>query len=438
MTVNSQIGTLRKRKGILPKWLDSKERAVLLLLSIIAVAYLALGQNLLLNIAVIVCFVVILARCGIEDAIVSYLFLMFWERFTTLPVFSSVSLIVVILGLASAFAIIKNRVTVTIGGMLTLVIVGIYGLLCLLLTKKPDGILMLFNVIIALYARHIWKGYDGAENRFWKKAFFFIFVSCCFSFIWGIIRVQNGDAATLYLQSQYPIRASTTIGTDRSCMLFCTAMIYPIFYMKQSVWRVLLIIALVVANLLTISITAIVCLGLFSVVIFYDRIKNARSNKKYAIILLVMVLVAAIVYAYNYKTGLSVVDNITTRLHNIFSIAESGDLAKATTGRTDIASWYLDIFNESGLFHQLFGNANIGYYSEYAFTNFSHNTYLDMLLYFGIIPTAVLLIVNLVNIYQRRRIERNMNYAAMKVAFLVTAFSVSALTSNCWWFIFVI
>ena len=108
---------------------------------------------------------------------------------------------------------------------------------------------------------------------------------------------------------------------------------------------------------------------------------------------------------------------------------ESGDISKATTGREEIQENYMKKLDDSSPFTIFFGNAESAMSSIGSDIN-SHNTYIDILFFFGILGIILLVL------YQGKKIllVRGQSYfyplLSLKAILLLGAASVSVMSAS--------
>lgn len=187
---------------------------------------------------------------------------------------------------------------------------------------------------------------------------------------------------------------------------------------------------------LTISFTSIVCLLLIFLSCILtdslDGIKPQRSTK----VFFVFVIVISIVIFISSPAGIS----IRYRITDILSNAEAGNYARATSGRTDLGELYLDSFNQLPVVNRMIGTFEFSRSfmmqsgNQYAY---SHNTYIDILFYSGIIGVFIQLFASLLSLstIQKGDILRKKLFI-LKILVIIEGFSLSIYSESFWfmWF----
>ena len=417
--------------------ISNNDITVLFALSVMSLL-MGFFSNYLLTALTVVLFVIILFRRGIETGICSYVYLSIWGRFTTLPVFSGISLISIILSTYLFIYILLNRIKIKIPDFILLLIVFLEGCYSFFITKTTSGLFLAFDIMIIIYINSVLVVDKEKTNRFWKKLLLYLYVSTIFSVLWGIVSFFRGNSTRLYLYGQYIRRFQSTVGTDRSCMIYCAGLIYPLYYMRNKTLRIVSIFGLLTALLLSFSMTAIICGSVFFSIYLYDQYKNDHQTKRIWIIAGILAFALYFTYIWNFGSHIGPINTIVRRAQLIISRIDSGDVARATSGRTDILSGYQVIYQNLPFYKKLFGSGVTSFYGHSGIVNYSHNTYVDMIMYFGIIP-AVFLLFRLIQSYaKRKKDDLAVQISLLKVAYVITGFSVSMLTNNYWWMFFLI
>ena len=417
---------------------DRYDKRIVVVLSLIVFSMSILSFNTPVVLALIFTIIYILGKFGIDRAIASYIFVSIWARFTTLPVFSGVAIIALILGMYILLDIIKSKRTIKLIDFIFLIIVVLEGILSLFATNKFEGLMLIPDVLIACYASSVCKRTDEERLKFWNRILYYMYISTLVSIGWGFINFLGGNYATLYFYGAHIPRFKATIGTDRSCLIYCASLVYCLFFQKKRVVKIATIIILVFSLLSSFSITAVLCLFVVSGTYLLYSYKHNKSKTKIVIFILGCIIFMYILYVYNYGSHVSVIDTIVQRFKLIISRIDAGDTARATSGRTDIWQVYIQGFQNQSLFNQLFGSGYTSLLSLINSSAYSHNTYLDMLFYFGYIPFAIIIYRVIKNLFDYRHKPEFINILMMKEAYIITVLSVSMFTNEYFWLMFII
>ena len=419
--------------------IENRYRIVLIILGFFSLLFAFISSNIFVNLALIVCFVLILLVGGFETGFYAYMYLVSWERFTTLPVFSSISYIGIILAAYIILSMSRKINKVNIWDFILLLIVALEGMFSYFVSNSFSGMMLLIDVIIVLGIYSILQNKSKDEvEKFWNRLFLYLYIGSLLSLVWGTFMYLQGDVATVYIGEVSILRLTTTVGTDRACMLLCTGMIYPIYYMKNRIIKIISIVVLTCSVLATVSMAAILCLAVFFIIVLFHKYRHIKSQKKAVMLIFLIVMIGYLIYSWNYMSGIGALDTVIDRLKQTIFRVNSGDLAAATTGRSDLLEAYWNYFKQQNLFAQLFGSGYTTAYNIILAENYSHNTFIDMLIYFGIFPLLLILIRTLVK--SRKTIQQggNVQFLLLKTVYIITALGVSMLTNSYWWIFFIL
>lgn len=313
-----------------------------------------------------------------------------------------------------------------------------YGILDYFLgTGGLTGISLGVNILIAIYAHNIYRDKNASEV-FWKSVFFTIMLSTIFAVIFGF----TGDTALdrWVVGVGFVKQLYATVGTARIGMFLCASLIYPVFYMNNRTLKIIFCTLLCLGVLMTFSITSLICLVVFWLMIFlFKDTGNLRSSlKKIALVSLVS---TAVILTWSSIQEVELIKPLFIRAGSLIRGFESGDISVATSSRSYLARVYLDDYKSHSLFNKLFGSFYTSRFKALAsysgVGNHSHNSFIDILLYSGVLGLLAYFVWMLVRISTLRGRKEFMPVIMLKVIFLLTGFSVSMFTS-CYWFVWAI
>lgn len=382
----------------------------------------AFESNLYIEIALVVLFLLVLFFTRIKGAILFYTYIVFFSHLTR----STGITIIAFLGLfLSVLILLRNR-SILIKYVFPILLFAFYSVASIFTSSGFAGLVLVYSLVISLFIRErVLKN----DLVFVKEFFFSIYLAAVVSILCGFIGYFG-------LASRFAI----PIGVDSACMLLVGGMIFPFFFVKRFYNKIMLIIPLLITLFLTVSITGLVCLFVFliSMVLYYFFSKKISIYKKAMVTLLVIGFSLTIIYVWNYGTGLDFVDNLVERSKTVFSQINNGDYNTATTGRFDIYKMYLDYFNGFSTPQKLFGGWRLSYYGIAYYRNYSHSTPIDLLMFFGIIPSIVLLFLLIYSIASIKNSRTRFTFFLLKLAFATTSLSVSLLSGGYWLLIMLI
>ena len=125
------------------------------------------------------------------------------------------------------------------------------------------------------------------------------------------------------------------------------------------------------------------------------------------------------------------------RINVILYQSSIGDTDMATTGREHIRELYIKDFNDRTVVEKTFGIFNPDNF-DLRIGKLSHNTYIDIMAYNGIMGIILLLFFCYKTVFFYRKTELFYPILSMKLVLLVAAYTVSMYTSVYWtWFLFI-
>ena len=218
-------------------------------------------------------------------------------------------------------------------------------------------------------------------------------------------------------------------------MLYCAAMIYPIFYENNKKKKYLYCAMFLLCILMTLSMTAMICTTAFFAVKTLFDLKNQGNRKKIKICIMIFAVAFWILYTWEYGSHITLVDTIFQRAHKIVNLSSIGEISSATSGRSEIWKSYMAVFYENSILKKIFGTGVLNYYYMGGFLKFSHNSYIDMLLYMGILPLILFFLYTFhtCKVFKKNHYQEYLPLLMIKVVYLLTAVSVSAFPSVTWW-----
>ena len=379
---------------------------------------IALGANIFFDLLIVLLFAFILITTKIDGAVVFYSYIVFFSH-----LFRSFGItIVALLGIVLSILILVKHSNCISNHLFAMFFVSFYSLVSIILTSDFASMALVYSIVIAFYIR---DKILSDNHNFIKEIFLSIFIAAIISTICGFTNYIGLGS-----------RFSIPLGIDSACMLLVGGMIYPIFYFKRAFYKFVAIVFLLIPLFLTVSITAIICLSVFTLFIilyslFSKNSKMRRSHKFYLIFILLLFLVLFI-FVWNYGCGIVAIDNLIERIKTVIEQIGNGDLNKATTGRYDIYTMYINYFNSFPMFQRLFGGGRMSYYGLAYYRNYSHNTFLDSLMFFGIIPLSLVIVFLIDSFLSIKKSECAFKIFLLKSVFLITSMSVSLLSGGYW------
>jgi hypothetical protein len=269
---------------------------------------------------------------------------------------------------------------------------------------------------------------DRKNDQFWRLVLYSIAISCLFASIYGISHattIQRWIKGIGYSRQFYG-----TMGTTRFGIYLCICTLFALYFVEKKWIRVSIAIIIAAGVVATVSMTALILL-LF-VYLFYYFMQGNLSTRKIAILLIVIIAIGLVCVFWNRIAEISFIKPLATRIQLITTQLRVGDLDDATSGRTEIASSYMSQFNDSSILNRLLGRFDLSLEG----TTHSHNSYIDMLNYYGVVGVVLGIILQIIRFRQHVKIPEYKMYLILKFIILVSAGTVSIFTAQYWqiWF----
>lgn len=377
-----------------------------------------------------------------KGTLIMYLFFVLWEN---VGVFSFGLTLSFLLQIILFIKIIINCIRYNkivfynLSDMFFLMLSFFYGFMNFLIgTGGLTGIRLAINVIIALYSFTLYQDEEQSAG-FWKAVFFTLMLSTIIASIYGFFNDTANDrwiAGMGYIKQIYG-----TVGTARMGMYFCASLIYPVFYLREKMAKIILCLMLSLGALMTFSITTLICLVMFWGFIILFKNKTNIAKKIIGIFIVFLCLFMLIIF-WDRISEIIIFKPISIRIEKMVEALQSGNINAATSSRSYLAEMYINDFKEYSIINKLFGSFFINRFSVitgygWGVENYAHNSIIDILLYMGIFGVAIFFIKLAMRASYLRKREEFLPVILLKLIFMLTGLSVSMLT-NSYWFIFMV
>jgi hypothetical protein len=298
---------------------------------------------------------------------------------------------------------------------------GIFGFLQ---SHSTTEISFVFYFLIASHVRHLYFREADARRVFLRNMLFAILVSVGIATVYGLV---NGTSHLRRIVGLgYSNQLSGTLGTTRFAMYLCLALLYPLYCVQGKRLKYALAALLSAGVIATISLSALVVLGILWAYYFLATGGKIRT--------LMLVLAAALAVGlggallWNRFSNVPLFRPVAMRIEFTLDKLKTGDLDTATSGRANLFDSYLDEYARANLSEQLFGRHSV----RSGDFQFSHNSYVDMLNSLGLFGLVLILAL------QIQRVRDSLGYPekdlliSLKICVLLTAASVSIFTAQFW------
>lgn len=298
------------------------------------------------------------------------------------------------------------------------------GFLTLVETKSLTGISMVFYFLIACYISSEYIKNDLKRFTFLKYGLFSIMISVGIAAIYGLM-FQTGINRWIS-GFGYSIQLYGTMGTTRFGLYLCIALLYPLYYVRSPILKITLCTIIVIAILATVSVTALLLLVVVLGVYFVTKSKLNAS--KIMCICIIAMLLPMLFTLKDELCNISFVKPIYTRVELSIKEFSDGNIDAASSGRQELLSTAVDRFKNSNIAEKFLGSQSI---KEDTALN-SHNSYIDMLNYMGIIGVLLVFLLQIVRIKEYMRYDERMQLLLIKVLIIFCATSVSIFSAQYW------
>lgn len=397
-----------------------KNRIATWVIYCLPIIFTLFGISTLSKIFLICVFLCVVLFEGIDCAVCAYVYMVFFVSITKGESFTAVAYLGIILCIKIIIDQGIGSLKVSEVGML--ILISIYAIRSWVAGNGISQISMIYDLVIAIWIRHR-THHEHREDvdQFWKMFYKTIFLAALMSMLCGLIKYTGG------------VRFAIPLGTDTACLILVAGMIFPLFYFKNTFLKILSLCFLLTGIFMTVSMTALLCLGtFFAIYLFYVLLnkKEVSMKRKIVIIGLAIIFVIYLLVSWNYGSGITIVDNVINRAKIIIVQISNNELSRATTGRFDIYKLYLEYFNSFSLPKKLFGGGSISYIGQAYYRNYSHNSLIDAIMFLGLIPLFIYIIWVIKGVCRIKEEKHQLKLLLLKFAIFVTSMSVSIFSSS--------
>lgn len=430
---------LRKiKKGFFPRayyqLITSKEISLMVVYMLL---YLVLCFNIIPQDIIFSFIAIVVIMAPLKSALLMFLFFTLWENVTVFSFGITLNFflqIIVFTKILINHIYFNNVLFYRFSDFLLLLGAFFYGIMDYLIgTKGISGIGVGINLFIALYSFSIYRN-EKRSVVFWEAVFFTLMCSTIIATIYGLINNTSHDRwirGMGYVKQLYG-----TVGTARMGMFFCSSLIYPVFYTKSKVIKIILSIMFSLGALMTLSITSLICLIFFwNVIILFKGGNSFRKNIK--ILFFISISLFIICLSWGRIREFRYIKPLAIRTASMVKALHAGDMRVATSTRSFLLKAYINDFKTYPLKNKVWGSFFINRFSiiknnNVGVKNYAHNTFVDILLYSGILGIIFfnIIIFKRISFYKKRR--EFLPLLLLKGIFILTGLSVSMLTSSYW------
>lgn len=298
------------------------------------------------------------------------------------------------------------------------------GGLNLFLYHSFTGISFVFYFVISTYYYKISITNEKNRKEFWQLSLYSTLLSCFGALLYGLI---NDTSLERWISGiGYAKQLYGTMGTTRFGFYLCIALLFALFYIDNKTIKIFFIIAVSICILSTISMTAITLMLCIYVFCLFEYHKI--DKKRVAFIIFAFCILALVVAFWSKISQTSLIRPIAYRFNHIIEDLRHGDVDAASTGRVDLSEVYIQSFKNGGIITKLFGSCGLLFDG----VKYSHNSYLDMLNFFGIIGITLTLMLQIMHVSEYKKFKEFKLYLLLKFAVLLPAATASIFSAQFW------
>lgn len=389
-----------------------------------AAVFLCFTLNLLpVNLAVLAMVAVFLTSPG-KAMPYLYFFSFPWAYVAKFDFGLTLSLVQSVIYLARVF---MARRALKFSPLEILVLLYLIGQGCFGLLRNGSTTILSFvcYFLIVCHVRQAYFHHPATRHEFLRGMLFAAMVSVGIATLYGYV---NGTSLARYIEGLgLSSQMNGTLGTQRFAMCIFIALLYPMYFVENKTWKVSLCVLGTAGILATVSLIALIILGLFWAYYFVMSLGKWRLLLFAAIGICLVLSIGALLWERILANPF--LSPMAMRVELVGEQLKSGDMNAATTGRENLLEGYLADFADATLSEQLFGRQFILSERE---TLRSHNTYLDMMNCIGIFGALLLFLLQISRLREYFKCPERDLLLLMKFVVLLTAATVSILPAQYW------
>ena len=222
-----------------------------------------------------------------------------------------------------------------------------------------------------------------------------------------------------------------------SCLLLCTGIICVLNAQSfNRIFKVIIFAVCTGAMLVTLSTAGLIAYILVLLLNIVVQSGFSKIVKQLSIVVIVIVLVSQIYFSLPSQYRIEYIDTYVERMEMKADYLSEGDMASATTNRSDIAEQYWNyIMGEQSFLGKMFGGNSV-----LLLRHVPHNTYIDFIVQFGFIGAIFLILFIIKRFIGTCFAPKDMNrkiQLILKVLYMVFIFSISVYSESTFALLFV-
>ena len=291
---------------------------------------------------------------------------------------------------------------------------------------STTGIGYIFKVLITFYSISFLKS-EKCFFQYLKSITHILALSALVATIYGTTH-ETGLERWIHGMGGYVTQLYGTLGTTRMALFYLVGIIHFLYFQENKITKYGGLILFIILTLMTVSLTAVALLCFVMLIYMLSR------GKIHTIVLRLSLSVILIISTFPIWSTFSFVQPVIDRIEYSSDAIEQGDTNAALTGREELKKYYLKQFEESDVPTKVLGNFRTTIETT-GFNMNSHNTYIDILFYFGILGLFLLFIYQ----FKRYHIMKETQYfyplISLKLLILIGASSVSIMSATYFFFL---
>ena len=404
---------------------------------ILGFIFLFFNYNISLNYIITGIVSLLVLLVPLNYSIMIYLFLFPWELSLALPKSGAlntlVALIVVFKILLKAFK--GQKIGLTKVNILLIPFISIYTFKDLLIYNSKAGFGILMDIIILIY---VYKLKKENNDIFWETVFNIYIISTLFACGYGILHNTFNDRWITGIG--YVPQFYGTLGTSRMAMVINIAILFTLVLKFDKIRKFLTLSFLYIMLFMTISMagfgTNIGALLYYFFVIYPAREGRLKYSKKYLLrfVQAILLFILIILLLFLLKDRIGIIDVMFTRVNVVINRLLTGETDRALSGRVDIYSNYIQVFNSLTAFEKIFGLGCFSPYEALGFSRYSHNSFIDLLFLGGYFLLFCFIFLVIYLILKEGKTKYFKVILLMKIILIINGLNVSMLTAGFWYF----
>lgn len=409
------------------------------------VGCLLLGLSESINIIITILIIAMFLILDVKTCLIMNIYLLVWEKvFLTNGILQYSQYIAVIL-LIRVIIFSSRNIKISHLDIIFLLFLSIYSAISYLEYKDSTGLWFLVDimVIVMVYIPEIKK-----DPTIIRIILLILATSVFFGMLWGVFHPSKIHEYIGMLGNVK--RFSGVYEPNFMAMYINMALIIIYFLVKNLIVKLLAISVLYIALIATFSMAGFLCNIVFwlmissiSIARYLKTLKKGRYHKllekritirQILVGLIIIVMLFILPNVVKIPAVSQSLNDINVTVKVLLNMNGNASI-DVTNGRNVITAAYLQLFEKSSIFEQIFGFGifNVrGYANKFIMIQYTHNSYIDMLYIFGILGIIFLVFRILAAIIRvwKSELPNKDCIIILKVIVLIEMFSLTMLTSK--------